>query len=421
MTNNNEEQLPHVVISGGGPGGLLASILLNDIGIQSTVLERTSEPDQWSSKSYTIVLGDTGKSTLDKGGCLDSALQTGIERKFVYFFDGKTGDMKAIPKKSSGIGFTRPLLVECLEAQASTKPNVTLTKGVGVDKVTTTTNNNDDGPGLLCVHMEDGTTLSATHVIGADGKWSKVRQSFPKLDSQATIVTCPSFGIHIDCPTVPSGWATNGTYIVKPADECKFYVIASPRPTGGLSISIVCYDETVEKYPWIAPPEDMTVEEYGKGGWEDEYSAMPGTMKVDETLSTRLETLFREELPALHEVLDKESFQSARVNRRVSWLKMTPSEEGKKVSFSTEDGRVTLVGDAAHAMTPSMGEGCNTAMESAVKLVECVSAIMKEKGETQCSVSTLSEAFIQYGLERPADTMPVQEMSAARNVLVQKN
>ena len=56
-----------MVIAGGGPSGLLASILLNNIGVSSTVVERAKQPDEWSSKSYTLVLGDKGKSSLERG------------------------------------------------------------------------------------------------------------------------------------------------------------------------------------------------------------------------------------------------------------------------------------------------------------------------------------------------------------------
>jgi hypothetical protein len=48
-------------------------------------------------------------------------------------------------------------------------------------------------------------------------------------------------------------------------------------------------------------------------------------------------------------------------------------------------------------MTASMGEGCNTALESAVKLVDALLSRMHEKGETSCTVNTMSEAFMQYG------------------------
>jgi len=95
---------------------------------------------------------------------------------------------------------------------------------------------------------------------------------------------------------------------------------------------------------------------------------------------------------------------------------MTAGED-REVSYSTEDGLVALIGDAAHAMTASMGEGCNTALESAVGLVDSISSIMEEKGETDCSTEIMSEAFLKYGSSRPKATQPIQEASAARNVL----
>ena len=87
----------------------------------------------------------------------------------------------------------------------------------------------------------------------------------------------------------------------------------------------------------------------------------------------------------------------------------------EKGCYSTKDGMVALIGDSAHAMTPSMGEGCNTALESAVKLVDCITTKMEQSREAGCSVEAMSDAFIQYGCSRPADTKPIQEASSARN------
>lgn len=403
---NNPE--PSVVIAGGGPSGLLASILLSNIGVSSTVLERAKEADEWSSKSYTLVLGDNGKASLERGGCLEAAKAASLERKFVSFFDGQTGEVKTIPKKSPGLGFTRPGVVECIETIALGCPRVTVKRGAGVSSVSKPTNAGVD------VHLDDGTTLSATHLIGADGKWSKVRQSTPSLSSQAKIVTCPAFGIHMNCPSAPEGFKADRTYVIKPPEEYKFYLIASPRPSGEFSMSMVCSDETLERYPWMELPSDLNAEGYGKGGWEDEYSALPEGMKAESGLSNHMEQLFRDELPALYKLLHTSTFESARINRRTTWLEMS-AEEGKSITYSTEDGRIALIGDACHAMTASMGEGCNTAMQSAVKLVDCVSEIMKQKGETTCGIDSLSEGLVQYGLTRPKEVIPIQEQSAARN------
>lgn len=345
-----------------------------------------------------------------EAGCLEAAVDAGIERRFIYFYDASSGDVKAMPKQVPGLGFTRPLLVQVLEQVAVECQRVTLKRGAGVSHVT------KKDKFCLEVTLEDGSVISASHVIGADGKWSNVRESFQELSSQFTMETCPSFGVQMNLSTIPASFKSDGTYIIKPSSaDCKFHIIASPRPEVdlGLAISMVCYDQTLEKYPWLAPPADMKIGDYGKGGWQDEYSALPGTLNAEENLSDNLRKLFQEELPAFYNAIkDDEIFQSARVNRRVTWLKM--NVEGG--SYSTQDGMVALIGDAAHSMTPALGEGCNTALGSAVKLIDSIKAVMEQKGEEECSLNAMSDAFIQYGCSRPAEMKQVQEASAARNM-----
>ena len=328
----------------------------------------------------------------------------GTERKFVYFFDGKTGDTKTIPKQSSGLGFTRPLLVECLEKEALKCPKVSIKRGMGISGITR------DDRGILAT-LEDGTVLSGfSHCAGADGKWSKVRQSTSSLNSRAEMITSKSWGVNLYSSKIPKGFDLDGTYVINPAKECMFYIIVSPLPTHGISISMVCYDDTLERYPWLAPSSERVD---GYHSWENEYSALPAGLHTDNELAQNLERLFEETVPAFFQLLDKECFSTARINRRVGWIKMVQDNP----SYSTEDGRIALVGDSIHAMTPSLGEGANTAMESSVKLVDCVSEIMKEKGESTCSIESLNEGFIKYGIDRPGECIPIVEASAARSKL----
>ena len=110
MANSKQQNQP-ILIAGGGPAGLLASILLSRIGVESIVVEKTIEPDTWSTKSYTLVLGNKGKGCLAEAGCLEEALASGNERRFIYFYDSKTGDVKAMPKQTTGLGEKRILPV----------------------------------------------------------------------------------------------------------------------------------------------------------------------------------------------------------------------------------------------------------------------------------------------------------------------
>jgi len=417
QTISNDQQRPAVVICGGGPGGLLASILLNNIGIKSTVVEQAMETTPWGIRSYTIILNERGKNSLERGGCLKAAMETGQERHFTVIFNPTTGETKGIPKSPPNLAFTRPLLVECIERIAIDLPNVTFRKGVGVFGVTQL------GESGLRVELDDGSIINATHVIGADGKWSNVRRSFPSFSS--TMVTCPSSAVHMNMASIPKGWDSDGSYIIQPTNKkCKFYIIASPLPDDhGMSISMVYYDQTVEKYPWLEPPKSITPKNYDEGWNESLRNARKDTIEnttmprmENSELSDHMKTLFKEEMPAFSALLDDEVYNTAVARQRATWLQME-GRDGKAITYSSVDGRVSLIGDAAHAMTASMGEGCNTALESAVKLVDSVVATMKENKETSCTTDTMSLAFMRYGASRPKECISLQELSASRSTL----
>ena len=83
------------------------------------------------------------------------------------------------------------------------------------------------------------------------------------------------------------------------------------------------------------------------------------------------------------------------------------------VCFATRNGRVVLIGDAAHAVTPTMGEGANLAMQSAVSLVNSLTTSDEHTEGTAPTIDELSTAFLQYGTSRPKEVEAVQKKSAA--------
>ena len=62
QTTSNDLQRPAVVICGGGPGELLASILLNNIGIKLTVVEQAMENISGRIRLHTIILNKRGEN-----------------------------------------------------------------------------------------------------------------------------------------------------------------------------------------------------------------------------------------------------------------------------------------------------------------------------------------------------------------------
>merc|ERR1719213_35326 len=62
-------------------------------------------------------------------------------------------------------------------------------------------------------------------------------------------------------------------------------------------------------------------------------------------------------------------------------------------------------------MTPSLGEGCNCALESASKLVGALLPLTAAEQVPSCK--DMTQAFLKYGQERPPQVRPLQERSAA--------
>ena len=122
----------------------------------------------------------------------------------------------------------------------------------------------------------------------------------------------------------PAGWKRDGTYVIRPGEgKADFYIIASPLPEEGTSITMVCESEILENYPWLEPPPNAKPQRYDEDSWENEFSKMPLQTGVDSSSNTalpdQLETLFKRELPAFYEVaVDRKTLQSARIHRRVT-------------------------------------------------------------------------------------------------------
>ena len=71
-------------------------------------------------------------------------------------------------------------------------------------------------------------------------------------------------------------------------------------------------------------------------------------------------------------------------------------------------GSVTLLGDALHAMIPSLGHGATSALEGAVELAQCLASAVAEEGEGPRRVSRLHAALRRYEAARLARASVIQ-------------
>jgi salicylate hydroxylase len=88
-----------------------------------------------------------------------------------------------------------------------------------------------------------------------------------------------------------------------------------------------------------------------------------------------------------------------------------------EVEPNWSQGPVTLIGDAAHAMTPHMGQGANQGLEDVCHLVhELVPVLLSQKNRNTSSRSSISEALTRFWKSRIERTQEIHKRSRLNSV-----
>mmetsp|Transcript_22932 Transcript_22932/g.62212 ORF Transcript_22932/g.62212 Transcript_22932/m.62212 type:complete len:486 (-) Transcript_22932:1866-3323(-) len=385
---------PVIAIAGGGPAGLLTALLLaRQPELDVRVYERAQEPESWSAQSYTISLNEKGQRALAEAGALDAVRSVGLERKHAVMH--MAGSPDPILRDRPGVSTSRPGLVACLRALVVAEGRAHLCDGAAVADVVAHAPPRDL-PGLMLV-LEDGSQVLCSHVVGCDGKWSRVRASAATLAAargepvwQPQLVDEGSWGVLFEMgAAAPAGLAPDAIHLFLPANtQGHCYGIASSLPdhrgpqshgssrpgavdAGGASAppagphpaswhaTLVIFDSAAQRWPGLEPRDDAGGDA-GHGSWNadaGEATESAGRAAID--------ALLADELPDFAAAVS--GARAVVVRRRASWVRL-----GGPPTLAALGGRVALVGDAGHSMTPSMGEGCNTALESAACLAGAV-------------------------------------------------
>jgi len=116
-------------------------------------------------------------------------------------------------------------------------------------------------------------------------------------------------------------------------------------------------------------------------------------------------------VPANSPMLERHGFAKALQDRtgRAAELADLPWESHFEVKFQHADrysaGRVALVGDAAHTMSPAGGQGMNTGLKDATLLAEYLSRVIG------CDLDGVERALADYSTERRRDVLRVMQTS----------
>lgn len=305
-----------VAIAGGGVGGLATAVALARRGVRCAVFERSN---RLRSGGGALILWSNALRALDEIGLRDALLARPtaqpVEVTEMRRSDGRFLSTMPVGEVSRKYGaptvvLARGDLLDTLEERAGGVAD--LRYGVAVDDF------RDEGPGVR-VSLSDGTTQHFDALVGADGLHSTLRKRLG-LDQRLR-----DLGQEL--------WVATTTVSVDGLEP---------------GLTTACLGAGIRF--WHALMRD------GRTFWyatllRDRFDRMPATLgelaaeyagwygSIEEIIrSTREEDVFR-----------------------------TPMRD-RPPALPWGRGGVTLLGDAAHAMTPDLGQGACQAIESAVVL-----------------------------------------------------
>ena len=317
ITSSNYKTHPSIAIIGGGIAGLTTAIALQKIGFQPIVFE--SAP-QIKTLGAGLLLAANAMKGFERIGIADKIIPAGQQLSQFSILDqqGKSiseADSKALSERYGLHNFAihRADLHQVLMHELKDIP---LKTG---KKATHFTQNIDD----VTVHFEDGSQHTTQYIIVADGIHSAIRQKLmPESTPRYAGYTC--WRAVVDNPglTLKSAtetWGAAGRMGIVPLANNKIYWF-------------LCIN---------APQGDLTMKSYKTvdliARFKDYHTPIPQLLQA-----TRDEQLI--------------------------WSDIIDLKPIQKYAF----GRVLLLGDAAHATTPNMGQGaCQAIEDAAVLLDEC--------------------------------------------------
>ena len=301
---------------GGGIGGLTAAIALRQRGFAVTVIEK--DP-RWSVYGVGIIQQSNVLRAAKSLGILDQYVQAGVGFDAVEVYAPSGMKVARVPSHRllegypANLGIGRPALQKVL-GDATKAVGAELRLGVTVSALA-------DRGDRVEVDFSDGSNGSYDLVLGIDGVHSDTRTMlFPEA-------TRPEF-------TGQAVWRYN-----LPRPPWLDALLAYNGPTG---VGLVPISEQL-MYMYVTTPE-------------------PGNPRYPHAgLAAAMRSKVAQCAPAIRALAEQITDDDGVVYRPLEWLLLDQP---------WYRGRVALMGDAAHATTPHLGQGAGMAFEDGLVLAE---------------------------------------------------
>jgi salicylate hydroxylase len=343
-----------IAVIGGGIGGLTLAIALRPYGLNVEIYEQTAELREVGA---AVALSANATRLLEQLGLGSQFASCWFEVSALIYRDGRSG--RLIGEHRAGPAYRQRFGAPYVGIHRAELQAI-LSAAVGLDRIRLRKRlvGIDDTGVRTIMRFEDGSTTEADLVVGADGARSFVRRWMLGYDD-ALYSGCSGFRgvVPMDkLPSLPDPTAIQ--FWIGPGGHLLHY------PMGNNLINFLL----VERHPTPWPRQEWV---------------MPAT-EGDQLRH------FAHWHPAIVEMITARP-----VSDRWGLFHRPPLGRWTK-------GRVTLLGDAAHALAPHHGQGANQSIEDAVVLAACLG---------EAGSGPLAEAIERYERLRRGRTRKVQYAS----------
>jgi 3-(3-hydroxy-phenyl)propionate hydroxylase len=318
-----------VVISGGGPVGLICAYALARRGVTVTVLDQNSElqDDPRAATTHPATL-----ELLDGLGVIDQVIEQGLVAEEFEFWDRPTGEKVATFDHAALSEDTKfPFVVQCEQFKLAkiflAKLQGEATATVLFDHNVTAIDHTPEGVTVTATTPDGEKTFEGDWLIGADGGRSVVRKS-AGIDFEG--FTWPERFLVLSTPfdfQAERGMSFRN-YIADPEEWCNCFKVAADGPPG----------------LWrLVFPADPNADE--------------ADLLSDEFVQEKMQKFFKRDSD--YDIVHRNLYN---VHQRVA------------ATFRL--GRVLLAGDSAHVNNSIGGMGLNGGIQDAVNLTDKLAAVI---------------------------------------------
>ncbi|MGZ6376093.1 MAG: FAD-dependent oxidoreductase [Ktedonobacterales bacterium] len=314
------------LIIGGGVAGPATAMALQRAGIASTIYEARTQAEQ--NKGAFLTVARNGVNALQTLDAFEAVMARGFWRSRMEMYSGTGKRLGEMGSNAEGIAIERSQLAYALNEEAIRR-GISVETGKRLVNVQTV-------PSGVTAQFHDGTEVSGDLLIGADGIHSRVRTV---IDAHAPVPELVGL--------IGTGGWTSVPGITTTSDTFTF--IFGKHAFFG----------------WTTPP---TGEIY----W---FANIPASRYADEVKGQRLALVSQQEWK--RRLLD---LFAQDATPAVEIIRATAEQNGFTPSLLNMMPRVprwhrdtmVLVGDAAHATSPSSGQGASLALEDSIILAKAL-------------------------------------------------